>query len=62
MESSLLILSLSPKKEMDENTIRSAINIITEKSKEDKIETLEAKIGTMEELLRQMNDKLDKLM
>ena len=49
------------KKEMDENTIRSAINIITEKCKEDKIETLEAKIGTMEELLRQMNDKLDKL-
>ena len=47
---------------MDENTIRSAINIITEKSKEDKIETLETKIGTMEELLRQMNDKLDKLM
>ena len=50
------------KKEMDENTVRSAINIITEKSKEDKIETLEAKIGTMDELLRQMNDKLDKLM
>ena len=46
---------------MDDNTIRSAKNIITEKSKEDKIETLEAKIGTMDELLRKMNDKLDKL-
>ena len=49
------------KREMDENTIHAALEIINDKAKEDKIETLEAKIGTLEELLRLMNNKLDKL-
>ena len=49
------------KKDMDETTIHSALKIITDKTKEDKIETIEAEIGALKELLRSMNEKLDKL-
>ena len=49
------------KKEMDETSIYSALKILNDKTKEDKIDTIEAELGALKELLRSMNDKLDKL-
>ena len=46
---------------MDETSIYSALKILNDKTKEDKIDTIEAELGALKELLRSMNDKLDKL-
>ena len=47
--------------EMDDSIILSAKKIIAEKNKEDKIDHLEAKINSLEQLLVSMNEKLTKL-
>ena len=47
--------------EMDDNIITSAKKIIAEKSKEDKIESLEAKLDAMGKLLLTMDKKLSQL-